>query len=91
SSPLLSSRREATREATLINLRQAGFDTWQAVILKPDAMHVASAAEYKTPQRQAIEDAGYTIILNVGDQPSDLTGGYAERDILLPNPMYRIA
>ena len=75
----------------MINLRQAGFDTWQAVILKPDAMHVASAAEYKTPQRQAIEDAGYTIILNVGDQPSDLTGGYAERDILLPNTMYRIA
>ena len=29
-------------------------------------------------------------IANVGDQPSDLAGGYAERTFLLPNPFYRI-
>jgi hypothetical protein len=29
-------------------------------------------------------------IANVGDQPSDLAGGYAERTFLVPNPFYRI-
>ena len=33
---------------------------------------------------------GFTIIANVGDQPSDLAGGYAERTFLVPNPFYRI-
>jgi HAD superfamily, subfamily IIIB (Acid phosphatase) len=30
---------------------------------------------------------GYTIILSVGDQESDLKGGYAERVFKLPNPV----
>ena len=33
---------------------------------------------------------GYWIIENMGDQPSDLAGGYAERTFKLPNPFYRI-
>ena len=33
---------------------------------------------------------GYTIVANIGDQPSDLDGGFAERTFLLPNPFYRI-
>ena len=36
-----------------------------------------------------IEQANYTIIANVGDQPSDLAGGYAKR-ALLTDPFYRI-
>jgi acid phosphatase len=40
--------------------------------------------------RAAIEDEGYTIVANVGDQPSDLEGGHAERAFLLPNPFYRV-
>ena len=31
---------------------------------------------------------GFTIILSVGDQESDLKGGYAERTFKLPNPVY---
>jgi hypothetical protein len=31
-----------------------------------------------------------TIVANMGDQPSDLEGGFAERTFLLPNPFYRI-
>ena len=33
---------------------------------------------------------GYRIVVNMGDQPSDLAGGYAEKAVLLPNPFYRI-
>ena len=37
-----------------------------------------------------IAEQGYTIIANVGDQASDLAGGYAERAYKLPNPFYFI-
>lgn len=49
-----------------------------------------SAADFKASKRQEIVQQGYTIIANVGDQPSDLAGGFAERAYLLPNPYYRI-
>jgi hypothetical protein len=49
-----------------------------------------SAAGFKAPRRAAIEQAGYTIIANVGDQPSDHAGGHAERAFILPDPLYRI-
>jgi acid phosphatase len=52
--------------------------------------HYDSAADYKTPHREAIEAMGYTIVANVGDQPSDLAGGHAEQTFKLPNPFYRI-
>jgi acid phosphatase len=40
--------------------------------------------------RNEIEQGHYTIIANIGDQPSDLSGGHAERTFLLPDPFYRI-
>ena len=33
---------------------------------------------------------GFTILVNVGDQDSDLAGGHAVRPFKLPNPMYYI-
>jgi hypothetical protein len=33
---------------------------------------------------------GYTIIANMGDQFSDLEGGFSERTYKLPNPFYYI-
>lgn len=44
----------------------------------------------KAARRAAIEAEGYTIIANLGDQESDLAGGYAERVFKLPNPFYLI-
>jgi hypothetical protein len=38
--------------------------------------------------RRTITRRGYRILANLGDQLSDLTGGYAERRYKLPNPMY---
>ena len=35
-----------------------------------------------------LTEAGYTIVLSMGDQQSDLDGGYAERTFKLPNPVY---
>ena len=37
---------------------------------------------------EEIAEQGYTVILSMGDQLSDLEGGYAERTFKLPNPVY---
>ncbi|MEU4150997.1 HAD family acid phosphatase [Streptomyces sp. NPDC026659] len=42
-------------------------------------------ATYKTAQRADIESDGYTIIANIGNSASDLTGGHAEKTFKLPD------
>ncbi|MGW3110415.1 HAD family acid phosphatase [Streptomyces sp. NPDC001091] len=42
-------------------------------------------ADYKTAQRADIERQGYTIIANIGNSASDLTGGHAEKTFKLPD------
>jgi acid phosphatase len=86
---LITGRPERLRAATEWNLRAAGYE-WTGVILMPDNLKTQSAVEFKAPERKKITDLGYTVILNVGDQASDLDGGYAERTFKLPNPFYFI-
>ncbi|HLH31537.1 MAG TPA: HAD family acid phosphatase [Terriglobia bacterium] len=86
----LTGRSETLRAATESNLRKVGYDGWSGVIMRPAGSSTPSAADYKVPERAKIAAQGYTIIANVGDQPSDLAGGYAERTFLVPNPFYRI-
>ncbi|MBZ5737567.1 HAD family acid phosphatase [Nocardioides mangrovi] len=48
-----------------------------------------STVEKKAFTRQHIQDSsGDTIVLNVGDQYSDLQGGYSLNSVKLPNPTY---
>jgi HAD superfamily, subfamily IIIB (Acid phosphatase) len=46
---------------------------------------------FKARQRRSLARRGFTIVANVGDQRSDLDGGWAQRTFKLPNPMYVIA
>lgn len=87
---LITGRDEGQRDATQRNLEAAGYTGWTALIMTQPGSHYDSAADYKTPHREAIEAQGFTIVANVGDQPSDLEGGYALREFKLPNPFYRI-
>jgi acid phosphatase len=75
------------REATERNLKEQGYE-WTGVVLMPEGAHFASAADFKAPERKKITDQGYTILLSMGDQQSDLSGGYAEKVFKLPNPVY---
>jgi predicted secreted acid phosphatase len=86
----ITGRPENQRKATERNLRTVGYDTFAELIMPPNGSHFSSAADFKAPKRAAIEQAGFTIIANVGDQPSDLAGGHAEKTFLLPDPFYRI-
>ncbi|WP_323095846.1 HAD family acid phosphatase [Intrasporangium sp. YIM S08009] len=52
-------------------------------------MAACTTVEYKANTRRHIEkDLGYDIVLNLGDQWSDLQGGSADRWVKLPNPTY---
>lgn len=87
----ITGRKEAERAVTEANLRAAGYDGWARLVLRPDGSHsMYSAASFKAAERARIVMQGYQILATVGDQPSDLSGGYAEKAFLLPNPFYRI-
>ncbi len=86
----ITGRPENQRDATERNLKAAGYDGYEHLYMVPDGAHFASAADFKTPIRAQIEQQGYTIIANIGDQPSDLLGGHSQKDFLLPDPFYRV-
>jgi predicted secreted acid phosphatase len=86
----ITGRPEEQRQATERNLRETGYDGFEKIYMVPVGAKFGSAADFKTPVRAEIEAAGYTIIANIGDQPSDLFGGHAERLFLFPNPFYRV-
>jgi acid phosphatase len=83
----ITGRPERLQEQTERNLKEQGYE-WNAVILRPDENPLASVVDFKAPERRKLTEQGYTIILNLGDQESDLAGGYAERTFKLPNPVY---
>ena len=86
----ITGRDESLRSATETSLHMAGYDGWTELVMRPAGKTTKSAADYKAPERGKIEAKGFKIIANVGDQPSDLSGGHAERTFLLPDPFYRI-
>jgi predicted secreted acid phosphatase len=83
----ITGRPSNLRDATERNLREQGY-VWDGVILLPEGAQFASAADFKAPERRKLTEQGYTIVLNMGDQQSDLSGGFAEKTFKLPNPVY---
>ena len=86
----ITARPEELRLITEANLKKVGFTEWVKIYLKPDKYDKKSVIPYKSSTRKSIEDEGYDIIVNIGDQWSDLAGGYSERVYKLPNPYYYI-
>ncbi len=86
----LTGRQESERAVTVRNLKQAGYKNWDGLILRPVKYKKASATDYKTVMRKQLTDKGYDIIINIGDQESDLRGAYADNTYKLPNPFYLI-
>ena len=84
----ITGRYQKYRQATASNLKLAGYKTWAGLYLKPNHYKFHSAVPYKRNIRKKIEQKGYDIILSMGDQYSDLNGGYADHLYKLPNPYY---
>ncbi|XP_047159304.1 stem 28 kDa glycoprotein-like [Vigna umbellata] len=88
----LTERLVSQRAITVANLKDVGFDKWEKLILKDPAAYTGkSTLTYKATERRKLEESGYRIIGNVGDQWTDLMGSYRGlRTFKLPNPMYYI-
>ncbi len=100
----LTGRNDDQKGATLGNLADVGYTTfedsnfftkWTGKGSSTQPGYITCAAvkcttvEYKAGTRKHIEeDLGYDIVLNVGDQWSDLQGGFADKVLKLPNPTY---
>lgn len=83
----ITGRHERERAATVKNLRVIDCAGYEALICKPDEA-TGTSAEFKAGARQKLVSEGRTIIANLGDQQSDLWGGFSERTFKLPNPFY---
>ena len=84
----ITGRPEAQRDATAKNLKAAGFVGYEGLRLKPVG-YTGTTIAYKSGERRKIESLGYRIVMNVGDQFSDLLGEpKAEISVKVPNPFY---
>ncbi len=79
----VTARPEILRLQTQGNLRSVGY-TVAGLHMRP-WFDTRSDAALKTAARTAIERQGYTIVANIGNNDSDLTGGHAERTFKLPD------
>jgi len=91
----LTGRKERDRAGTERNLRAEGMGDYAELIVRAERGMAGAEAEsgrsavvFKTAVRKRLAAEGWTIIANVGDQMSDLAGGYAEKAFKLPNPFY---
>ncbi|WP_354179947.1 HAD family acid phosphatase [Bradyrhizobium sp. LA6.1] len=85
----ITGRTTGQRDATLINLDRAGYEGWTRLVTRPDTDR-GSIVPFKSGARARIATEGYTIIATIGDQQSDIDGGFAECGFKLPNPFYFI-
>ncbi|MEU5321331.1 HAD family acid phosphatase [Streptomyces sp. NPDC021056] len=66
------------------NLDHVGYDV-SGLYVRSFIDLFKDVAAYKTAQRVAIENKGYTIIANIGNSATDLSGGHAEKTYKLPD------
>ncbi len=86
----ITGRRERDRSGTEKNLKAAGYTKWAHVYLKPNDYRLRSAIPFKSSRRKLIVDRGYDVVVNMGDQYSDLKGGYSDATFKYPNYIYFI-
>lgn len=84
----ISFRPDEVRSHTISNLEKAGYAGWKILYLPKSEELKLGAATYKTDIRRMLTEQGYDIILNVGDQDTDLVGGFADHTDKIPNPLY---
>lgn len=84
----ITGRREGLRADTINNLikRKVAYD---GLLMRKDG-DKGGAEAVKVPLREQVEKMGFTIVVNIGDQWSDLQGGHAYDCEKLPNKIYLV-
>lgn len=86
----ITGRSEEQYQATFNNLKKAGYGVFDTLICRNKNEIGLSAREYKTAKRKELTQKGYNIVGSIGDQWSDLEGGYTIIKVKLPNYMYKV-
>jgi putative acid phosphatase of HAD superfamily subfamily IIIB len=84
----ITGRPPQIRSSTETNLRMGYDKGWDGLHMKPAD---TGTQAFKAGTRTTIDQRGFDIVANVGDQESDLDGGRADRAFKTPNPFYFIA
>jgi hypothetical protein len=84
----VTGRASSEEQATKTNLLRAGYKDWTGLYTRPDDYQKSSIEPFKARTRASITHEGYTVIATIGDQYSDLLGGFARKEFKLPNPFY---
>ncbi|MFF7720302.1 HAD family acid phosphatase [Streptomyces luteogriseus] len=80
----VTARPDIIASFTQYNLKQTGYQV-SGLYVRNFIDLFKNVAEYKTAQRVDIERKGYTIIANIGNSATDLSGGHAEKTYKLPD------
>jgi hypothetical protein len=86
----ITGRPEGDREGTEKLLQKTGYKGYDGLFMRTAEELRHSVAIFKTGQRKRLTQEGCVIVLNVGDQESDMAGGYSLFMVKIPNPMYCI-
>jgi predicted secreted acid phosphatase len=86
----LSSRNISQYNATYSNLNNAGYVSFDTLILKDSSYSKYTSLAFKSRQRELLTQKGYDIIADIGDQNSDLEGNDHGIQIKMPNYLYII-
>lgn len=80
----VTARPDIIKPVTQYNLTHAGYDVTGLYVRNLFDLF-KNVADYKTAKRVDIESKGYTIIANIGNSATDLSGGHAEKTYKLPD------
>jgi acid phosphatase len=86
----LTGRQIDEYDATFQNLINQGYSNFDSLIVRSTYERNISALEYKSSIRKKLSESGFEIKVCIGDQWSDLEGGYTGIKIKLPNYLYEI-
>jgi 5'-nucleotidase (lipoprotein e(P4) family) len=84
----VTGRMERLRRVTIENLLKHGI-AYDGLYMRANGDD-QNASTMKSAYRKQIEDMGFEIVVNIGDQYSDLCGGHAVDCEKLPNKIYFI-
>ncbi|HED05519.1 MAG TPA: hypothetical protein ENI61_02405 [Ignavibacteria bacterium] len=86
----LTGRRDYHYNATLKNLKNVGYVSFDTLITRTPSEFKMTALDYKSRVRIELTHKGYHIIGDVGDQWSDLRGPYHGIQVKIPDYQYLI-
>lgn len=86
----LTSRNFDEYVATYKNLIDKGYNDFDTLIVRSKSDKDLGSQNFKTKERENLTKAGYEIIATVGDQWTDLNGGFSGIKIKVPNYLYEI-